>query len=79
MYYVYVIRSAESKKLYIGHTDNLEQRLFRHRHGHSRATRYANDWQLVYHESFASRAEAMKRELFLKSGRGRSALALKGI
>ena len=68
MYYVYVLRNNEGR-LYIGHTEDIERRLDQHRMGESGWTRSRGPWQLVSSESYATRAEAMKRERSLKAGR----------
>lgn len=73
-YIVYVIQSS-SGKLYIGHTNNLERRLFEHTNGLSTYTkRVPGSWQLVYQEHFVTRGQAMKREKDLKTGKGRDFL-----
>jgi putative endonuclease len=71
MYFVYVIQNQGSKRLYAGHTQDLEQRLGQHNCGITKSTKNRGRWELVYHESFATRGEAMRRERFLKSGQGR--------
>ncbi len=68
---VYVLYSPSRDRLYVGHTDNLQLRLARHNEGLVRSTAPYRPWVLIYHESFPSRAAAMKREGALKSGRGR--------
>jgi putative endonuclease len=59
---VYVLYSASIDKYYIGHTENLNQRLFKHNNSGSSYTKRTNDWKVVYTEIFNSRAEAMKIE-----------------
>jgi len=71
MYFVYVLRSQSSGKLYTGHCADLAQRLGQHNRGVSRWTRNRGPWRLIYHEKFASRAEAMRREKYFKTGCGR--------
>lgn len=67
-FFVYIIRT-NTNHLYIGHTDNLERRDWEHRH-HVHGAKYLKDtsriFELVYSESFSSRAVAMKREKQLK-------------
>jgi putative endonuclease len=52
----------------------VNERLRRHNAGHSKSTKAGAPWILVYTETFSSRGEAVQRELFLKSGSGRSML-----
>ncbi|MCH8823469.1 MAG: GIY-YIG nuclease family protein [Planctomycetes bacterium] len=72
---VYVLRSETSGRRYVGSTKDVNIRLSRHNAGHSKSTRAGRPWRLVYTtEAFPSRSEAVKRELFLKSGKGRECL-----
>lgn len=73
MNYVYVLQNKEGR-WYIGQTDNLEMRLSRHNNNQVKSTKNRGPWQIIYTESFDSRAKAMQREEYLKSGRGRSFL-----
>jgi len=74
MFYVYVIRSESSGKLYTGQTDNLARRIDAHNKGLSRYTNKRGPWKLVYSEELNTRTDALKREKFLKSGKGREFL-----
>ena len=69
---VYVLINPDSI-LYIGHTDNINRRLFEHNNGLTGYTSSRNGpWELVYSEDgYASRGEAMRREKFFKTGKGR--------
>lgn len=65
---VYILRTS-SNTLYIGQTNNLEKRLKEHQGKKSRSSKYVRyfDWvTLVYTETYATRSEAMKREIELK-------------
>ena len=79
MYHVYVIRSNSSGRTYIGHTDNLEERVRQHNSGYGRSTKKYSDWNLIYDETYPTRSLAMKREKYLKSGDGRRILKSKKI
>jgi len=71
MYYVYILQSLKTGKLYIGHTDNLARRLEKHNSGWgSKYTLQNGPWTLLYSESCHDRSSAVKRELYLKSTRG---------
>ncbi|MBI5805730.1 GIY-YIG nuclease family protein [candidate division TA06 bacterium] len=76
MYYVYLIRSRTTGKTYTGQTSDMEKRLAYHNDPANRLTLYTKrnqgPWLLVYSEQYASRQEAVKRERFLKSGKGRT-------
>jgi putative endonuclease len=71
MYYVYILQSLKTGKLYVGHTDNLARRVEEHNTGWgSKYTRQNGSWMLLYSESCPDRSSAVKRELYLKSTRG---------
>ena len=72
--WVYVLRSERTNRRYVGQTDNLEIRLLRHNSGMIFSTAPYRPWHLIYSEEFSSRSEAMQRERFLKSGKGREFL-----
>ena len=74
MYFVYIICSKITRKRYIGQTNNLERRLNEHNIRQNRFTSGKGPWEVVYQESFETRTEAMRREKFFKSGKGREFL-----
>ena len=71
MYYTYVLQSQQKNILYKGSTSNLELRIIQHNDGLVAFTKKYRPWVLVYHETFSTRSEAMAREKFFKSGKGR--------
>ena len=70
-YYSYVIRSLKNEILYKGSTQNIQNRLQCHNLGKVTFTSKFTPWDLVLSESFNTRAEAMKREKWYKTGVGR--------
>jgi putative endonuclease len=71
VYYVYILQSLKTGKLYIGHTNNLTRRVEEHNNGcGSKYTRQNGPWILLYSESHPDRISAVKRELYLKGTRG---------
>jgi putative endonuclease len=72
MYIVYVLYSENFDKIYIGYTQNLEQRLISHNElGTKGWTISFRPWKLVHKEEFETKEKAMLREKYLKSGKGR--------
>jgi putative endonuclease len=47
MFFVYIIKSINSNRYYIGHTSDLEERLKTHIENRSKATRLRGPWELV--------------------------------
>ena len=78
-YFVYVIRSEQTGRLYKGMTENLESRLAAHNARKVRSTKAYVPWVLVHQEEYKTEDEARRRELFLKSGYGREFLKRQGI
>ncbi|MBU1031776.1 GIY-YIG nuclease family protein [Patescibacteria group bacterium] len=74
MFYVYVLRSLKNGRLYTGSTNNLERRLSEHNNGQSKYTGYTAPFKLIYKEKYATKSEAYRREMFLKTGKGREYL-----
>jgi len=74
MIYVYVLRSLQDKDLYIGVTENLENRIKEHNLGLESSTRPRRPFKLIYYEAFLSRDDAFNREKYLKTGWGRKHL-----
>ena len=74
--YTYLLRCADGT-LYCGWTDNLEKRLAAHNSGKaSKYTRSRLPAELVYYEVFATKQEAMSREVRIKQLSRREKLAL---
>jgi putative endonuclease len=71
MFYTYILKSEKSDRYYIGHTSNIEDRLERHNSGKVVATKNKGPWQVVYFETYESKAEANSRELYIKSMKSR--------
>ena len=66
MNYVYILECAD-KTLYTGWTNNLASRIATHNAGKgSKYVRSRLPAKLVYHESYATKQEAMRREYQIK-------------
>ena len=70
-HFVYILRSLSTGRLYKGCCSDPVQRLGQHNAGVTKSTKNRGPWELVYQEEFATRAQAVARERFLKSGQGR--------
>ena len=71
MYYVYILRSKKTRKLYKGSSNDLRRRVDEHNRKKVFSTRAYVPWRLIYYEAFANKNDALREELFLKSGKGR--------
>ena len=70
MFFVYILFSISLKKYYIGHTENIENRLKRHNNGLVKSTKNGKPWQLVIVENYKTKNEAYIREMQIKSYKG---------
>lgn len=75
-HYVYTLLSLKDKKLYTGFTTNLRDRLSSHARGEVKATINRRSLKLIHYEYFINEDDAKSREVFLKSGFGRSNLKI---
>ena len=79
-YWVYVLVSDSTGRRYTGQTDDLDRRIAEHNSIDHKPRKYtsrnAGPWRLVYSEHHDTRAQAIRRERFLKSGAGREWLNL---
>ena len=74
MYFVYAIFNSKHKKIYIGQTEDLENRLNFHNKKlfkNSYTARFDGEWKLIFKEKLLTRKEALYREKQFKSYRGR--------
>ena len=66
-YYVYIIYSPSKNLHYIGHTNDLDDRIIRHNYNRNKFTKGKGRWKLVISFKCKSRSEAYQLELKLKS------------
>jgi len=71
MYYVYVLISKKDKKFYSGFTTDLIKRFKEHQEGKVFATKDRKPLKLAYYEACHNKYDALQRERYLKSGRGK--------
>ena len=71
MFYVYVIRSRKSGRLYTGSTNDLRKRLKQHNEGKSTWTKYRGPWEIIYYEASLNEEDVRSREKYLKTGMGK--------
>jgi putative endonuclease len=74
MYHVYILQSLKNGRLYTGSTNDLVRRLLEHNRGQSKYTKLTAPFELIYKEEYNTKSEAYRRELFLKTGKGRAFL-----
>ena len=68
---IYVIQSINANKLYVGMTEDLDNRLREHNAGKSKYTATYKPWKIIYTETAENFHDARKREIYLKSTAGK--------
>jgi putative endonuclease len=71
MYYVYVLQSFEDGGFYTGFTTDIDQRIKEHNSRQEPSTKSRAPFKLVYLEGCLSKKDAITRERYLKSGKGK--------
>ena len=79
MFYAYILKSQKDGKFYFGSTKDLESRVKAHNAGKVRSTKSRRPLTLHFVETFETKAEALRRELFFKSINGYNWLRQKGV
>ena len=73
-YYVYVLKSRTRGYVYVGFTSDLKQRLKEHNHREVISTKRYAPLDLIFYEAYLSTKDAKRRELYLKTTKGRTVL-----
>jgi putative endonuclease len=74
MYYTYVLKSQKDKKFYIGYSTVLKKRFLEHQRGEVKSTKYRRPLELIFYEAFKDKKDAMRREKYFKTEKGKSSL-----
>ena len=75
-FYVYVLFSKKDRKLYIGFTKNIQNRVNLHHKGHVTSTAPRRPLLLIYYEAHANKSTALRREKYFKTTSGRRTLKI---
>ena len=71
MYIVYILKSENYNKTYVGITNDLQRRLLQHNSGYHSYTKRYKPWFVIYKDILDNRIEAHIKEKYLKSAAGR--------
>ncbi len=74
MFYVYAISSLQHNYIYVGLTQNIENRVSRYNNERERTTKFYKPFQLIYSEVCETRIIVRRREIYWKSGIGKEKL-----
>ncbi len=73
-YFVYVLLSEKDSQFYIGFTNNVRRRLIEHNAGKNISTAKRRPLGLIYYEAHLSKSDAMRRERYFKTAKGKITL-----
>ena len=68
-YYAYVLKSKINGDIYVGSTENIDNRFKLHNLGKVKSTKAYKPWELLECRKFNTRSEAMREERFLKKSK----------
>ena len=74
MFCFYILYSANIDRYYIGHTNNLSERIRKHNSKHKGFTGQTDDWVLVYLEEYETKSQAYQRERQVKNLKSKKAI-----
>ena len=73
-YYVYVLLSQKDKGFYVGSTLDLKNRIRMHNEEKVNSTKSRAPFELVFYETYRNKYDAIRREDYLKSTKGKRTL-----
>ena len=76
MYWIYVLKSVNYEKTYVGLTKDLQRRFTEHNNGKSKYTNKFKPWIIVYTEQAENLQLARIKEKYYKSAAGRKKIKL---
>ena len=70
-FYVYILKtiSKNVNKTYVGYTNNLESRLYKHNNNLGAKSTKGHKWKIIYSKKFISKSDAMSYEYKIKKDR----------
>jgi putative endonuclease len=73
-HYVYILRSLKDRLFYIGYTEDLKTRVKDHNMGKNVSTKNRRPLELIFYEAFPSKQDALRRESYFKTTKGKTTL-----
>ena len=70
----YCLHNPLKKFIYIGYSENLKQRLHGHNSGKVKSTKHYKPLDLIFYEGYRKMSDAKRREKYLKTNKGKTAL-----
>ena len=60
--------------MYVGYTTDLKARFKKHNSGEVFSTKPYLPWKLIFYEAYVKSSDAKRREIYLKTAKGRTTL-----
>ena len=73
-FYVYILHSWSKEFIYIGYSEDLKKRVNSHNKGENKSTKAYVPLELIHYEAYKNMQDAKRRELYLKSNKGKTTL-----
>jgi len=73
---VYILLSEKDGNFYVGITTDLSRRLDEHNQGRNTSTASRRPFRLIHAELYSSKEDALRRETYLKTAKGRRVIKL---
>jgi len=73
-YYTYVLLSQKDYQFYIGYSEDVFSRLRVHNRGGNTSTKNRRPLELIYFEAFLNKKDALRREKYFKTTKGKTTL-----
>ncbi len=73
-FYVYILNNSSKNFIYIGYSENLKDRFTSHNKGKNKSTKAYIPLELIHYEAYKNMKDAKRRELYLKSNRGKTTI-----
>jgi putative endonuclease len=71
-----VLYSLKDGNLYIGYSSDVFQRLEQHNAGENASTKFRRPLKLIFYEAYLYKEDAIRREKYFKTSKGKRALKL---
>ena len=75
-YYVYVLQSLKIDWIYVGSSGDLKVRFKSHNKGENLSTKGYAPFKLIFYEAYLSKKDALRREEYFKTTKGKTTLRI---
>lgn len=73
-YYVYILRNTSRRFIYVGYSEDIKTRIIAHNSGKVKSTKSYMPLELIHYEAYRNKKDAKRREIYLKTSKGKITL-----